>query len=148
MFSKKNLLFQGKLPPHFQGRRGMAVRLLGMPGMPSSRHRSWPAQCPARFGCLLNHVDTTGWWMSLGSKQKTTTKWLIQSLFISTYLNNFWWKLELGSWELGVPLMITLTETNIAPENKVSQKESRLPTMHFQGRCWLWGVYHFNSRRA
>ena len=27
---------------------------------------------------------------------------------------------------------ITLPETNIAPENRVSQKESSLPTIHFQ----------------
>ena len=29
----------------------------------------------------------------------------------------------------------TLPETNIAPENRVSQKESSLPTIHFQVRC-------------
>ena len=29
----------------------------------------------------------------------------------------------------------TLPETNIAPENRVSQKESSIPTIHFQGIC-------------
>ena len=29
---------------------------------------------------------------------------------------------------------VTLPETNIAPENSFSQKESHLPTIHFQGR--------------
>ena len=29
----------------------------------------------------------------------------------------------------------TLPETNIAPENGPSQKESSLPTIHFQGLC-------------
>ena len=28
---------------------------------------------------------------------------------------------------------VTLPETNIAPENRVSQKETSLPTIHFQG---------------
>ena len=31
-------------------------------------------------------------------------------------------------------LLSTLPETNIAPENRPSQKESSLPTIHFQGR--------------
>ena len=30
--------------------------------------------------------------------------------------------------------MITLPETNIAPENGPSQKESSIPTIHFQER--------------
>ena len=30
---------------------------------------------------------------------------------------------------------LTPPETNIAPENRVSQKESHLPTIHFQGLC-------------
>ena len=29
----------------------------------------------------------------------------------------------------------TLPETNIAPENKPSQEESSIPTIHFQGLC-------------
>ena len=29
----------------------------------------------------------------------------------------------------------TLPETNIAPENRVSQKESSIPTIHLQGLC-------------
>ena len=29
----------------------------------------------------------------------------------------------------------TLPETNIAPENKPSQKETSIPTIHFQGLC-------------
>ena len=29
----------------------------------------------------------------------------------------------------------TLPETNIAPENRPSQKETSIPTMHFQGLC-------------
>ena len=28
-----------------------------------------------------------------------------------------------------------LPETNIAPENRPSQKESSIPTIHFQGLC-------------
>ena len=31
--------------------------------------------------------------------------------------------------------MITLPETNIAPENRPSQKETSLPTIHFQALC-------------
>ena len=31
--------------------------------------------------------------------------------------------------------MVTLPETNIAPENRVSQKETSIPTMHFQVLC-------------
>ena len=30
---------------------------------------------------------------------------------------------------------ITLPETNIAPENRPSQKETSIPTIHFQGLC-------------
>ncbi len=30
---------------------------------------------------------------------------------------------------------LTLPETNIAPENKPSQKETSIPTIHFQGLC-------------
>ena len=29
----------------------------------------------------------------------------------------------------------TLSETNIAPENRPSQKETSIPTIHFQGLC-------------
>ena len=29
----------------------------------------------------------------------------------------------------------TLPETNIAPENRPSQKETSIPTIHFQGMC-------------
>ena len=32
-------------------------------------------------------------------------------------------------------LTITLPETNIAPENRPSQKESSIPTIHFQVLC-------------
>ena len=31
--------------------------------------------------------------------------------------------------------VVTLPETNVAPENRVSQKESHLSTIHFQGLC-------------
>ena len=34
----------------------------------------------------------------------------------------------------GVPLC-TLPKTNIAPENRPSQKESSIPTINFQGLC-------------
>ncbi len=34
---------------------------------------------------------------------------------------------------------ITLPETNIAPENKPSQKEIHLPTIDFQGPCQFQG---------
>ncbi len=29
----------------------------------------------------------------------------------------------------------TLPETNVAPENRPSQKETSIPTIHFQGLC-------------
>ena len=32
---------------------------------------------------------------------------------------------------------ITVPETNIAPENRVSQEESSIPTIHFQVLCWF-----------
>ena len=31
--------------------------------------------------------------------------------------------------------LVTLPETNIAPENRPSQKETYLPTIHFQVLC-------------
>ena len=31
--------------------------------------------------------------------------------------------------------MITLPKTNLAPENGPSQKETSIPTIHFQGIC-------------
>ena len=34
---------------------------------------------------------------------------------------------------------VTLPETNIATENRPSQKETHLPTIHFQVLCWFWG---------
>ena len=34
---------------------------------------------------------------------------------------------------VGTSVSFTLPETNIAPENRVSQKESSIPTIHFQG---------------
>ena len=37
----------------------------------------------------------------------------------------------------------TLPETNIAPENGPSQKETSIPTIHFQGICWFQGGYFF-----
>ena len=38
--------------------------------------------------------------------------------------------------QLGIfHLSATLPETNIAPENRPSQKESSLPTIHFQVLC-------------
>ena len=30
---------------------------------------------------------------------------------------------------------VTLPETNIAPENRLSQKETSIPTIHFQVLC-------------
>ena len=35
----------------------------------------------------------------------------------------------------GSTMIITLPETNIAPENRVSQKETTFPTNIFQGLC-------------
>ena len=35
----------------------------------------------------------------------------------------------------------TLPETNIAPENRSSQKETSLPTIHSQVLCWFQGGY-------
>ena len=48
--------------------------------------------------------------------------------------------------------MITLPETNIAPENRPSQKETSIPTIHFRcellvsGRVICWGLN--NSTRS
>ena len=36
----------------------------------------------------------------------------------------------------------TLPETNIAPEKLPSQKESSLPTIHFQGAMLVFGSVH------
>ncbi len=33
----------------------------------------------------------------------------------------------------------TLPETNIAPEKRPSQKETSIPTIHFQVLCWFQG---------
>ncbi len=33
------------------------------------------------------------------------------------------------------PIWLTIPETNIAPENKPSQKETSIPTIHFQVLC-------------
>ena len=33
-------------------------------------------------------------------------------------------------------------KTNIAPENRPSQKESIVPTINFQGLCWISRVYY------
>ena len=38
-------------------------------------------------------------------------------------------------WKMVEPASITLPETNIAPENRASQKEIHLPTIHLQGPC-------------
>ena len=39
-------------------------------------------------------------------------------------------------WKCGMTIsIITLTETNIAPENRASQKETSIPTIHFQVRA-------------
>ena len=35
----------------------------------------------------------------------------------------------------------TLPETNIAPENRVSQKETSIPTIHFQGLSFKEGMF-------
>ena len=35
---------------------------------------------------------------------------------------------------------------NIAPEKSPSQKESSLPTIHFQGLCWTSGVYTLKKK--
>ncbi len=43
-----------------------------------------------------------------------------------------------SSWILSTP-----PKTNMEPENRPSQKESRLPTIHFQGLCWFQGTYIF-----
>ena len=40
--------------------------------------------------------------------------------------------------------MYTLPKTDIAPENRPSQKESSLATPIFQGLCWFQGVFLFN----
>ena len=49
---------------------------------------------------------------------------------------------------LGACLCVTLPETNIAPENGPSQKESNIPTIHFQGRAvrFRGGQFVFSSR--
>ena len=47
-----------------------------------------------------------------------------------------WW---FGVWkirpDIGLDFDITLAETNIAPENRSSQKETSIPTIHFQVLC-------------
>ena len=35
----------------------------------------------------------------------------------------------------GMYIIYTLPETNIAPENRSSQMETSIPTIHFQGPC-------------
>ena len=37
--------------------------------------------------------------------------------------------------------MVTLTETNIALENRLSQKQTSIPTIHLEGPCQFQGVY-------
>ena len=44
-------------------------------------------------------------------------------------------KLLIQVWELVICLDITLPETNIAHENRHSQRETDLPTFHFQVLC-------------
>ena len=56
-------------------------------------------------------------------QKKHTTRWF-QSCFIFTpaYFGK-------------IPMLTTLPETNIAPENRVSQKETSIPTIHFRVLC-------------
>ena len=43
---------------------------------------------------------------------------------------------------MGDAAFVTLPETNIAPENGPSQKETSIPTIHFQVlKCQFLGVY-------
>ena len=46
---------------------------------------------------------------------------------------NMYFSKQQMSWEVNV----TLSKTNIFPENKPPQKESSLLTTNFQGICWL-----------
>ena len=39
--------------------------------------------------------------------------------------------LSRGRWDY----LITFPETNVAPENRPSQNETSIPTIHFQGLC-------------
>ena len=41
---------------------------------------------------------------------------------------------------MDVNTSFTLPETNVAPENRQSEKEHSLPTIHFQMLCWFPGV--------
>ena len=42
---------------------------------------------------------------------------------------------SLDVWKYMQILQITLPETNIAPENRCSQKETSIPTIHFRWLC-------------
>ena len=44
-------------------------------------------------------------------------------------------KNQLWNWKTAKIINITLPKTNVAPANRVSQKESSLPTLDFQGLC-------------
>ena len=48
-------------------------------------------------------------------------------------LSEDWTTAMLDTWN------ITLSETNIAPENRPSQKQTSFPTIHFQALCWFQG---------
>ena len=57
-------------------------------------------------------------WRLKGSNDQKENSSLLATVFGGKY---FW--------------IYTLPETNIAPENGPSQKETSLPTIHFQGIC-------------
>ena len=48
----------------------------------------------------------------------------------------------------GPSLHSTLPETNVAPENGPSQKESSLPTIHFQVLCYFHNLFSIKSLRS
>ena len=50
----------------------------------------------------------------------------MQSCYIPLIINNMWFAQQ---------QTFTLPKTNIAPENRPTQKETSIPTIHFQVLC-------------
>ena len=55
---------------------------------------------------------------------------------VGIFFGRIFWKFTLKVLAENMFFSLTLPETNIAPENRPSQKETSIPTIHFQGR-WL-----------
>ena len=61
-------------------------------------------------------------WMCVQLKSAVTLNWITFNLLIPTKKNH-------------QQLTLTLSKSNISPENRPSQKEGSLPTINFQGLC-------------